>query len=298
MDGVLRNATEALLHESVASAAPVSGGDVAEAWRVDLVDGRTVFVKHQASAPKQAMTTEAAGLAWLRAPGVVSVPEVLAVSDDEPNLLVLAWIDVGSARPTDQDGEAFGRQLAALHRAGAPAFGREDGRPTGSLGVDNTLCRTWPEFFATRRLLPLAARSGPLISTEARMSLRRLTEHLSTFPGSDEVPARLHGDLWAGNRVRAADGTSWLIDPQAHGGHRESDLAMMRLFGGFSESVFAAYEEVFPLAEGWKGRVDLHQIPPLLVHAMKFGGSYVAAAEQAILRAAPPPPRRTAKPSA
>ena len=94
--------------------------------------------------------------------------------------------------------------------------------------------------------------------------------------------ARLHGDLWAGNRVVDETGQSWLIDPAAHGGHREFDLAMMRLFGGFGPNCFAAYHEVAPLATGWQERVELHQLAPLIVHAVKFGGSYPYAAAQAI----------------
>jgi fructosamine-3-kinase len=105
---------------------------------------------------------------------------------------------------------------------------------------------------------------------------------LDAFPGSDEPPARLHGDLWAGNRLVDREGRSWLIDPAAHGGHREFDLAMMRLFGGFRAEAFAAYLEDHPLAEGWQDRVALHQIAPLVVHAIKFGGGYRATATRAI----------------
>ncbi|HAS10233.1 MAG TPA: fructosamine kinase, partial [Acidimicrobiaceae bacterium] len=97
-----------------------------------------------------------------------------------------------------------------------------------------------------------------------------------------EPPARLHGDLWAGNRLVDRDGRSWLIDPAAHGGHREFDLAMMRLFGGFGAACFAAYDDVHPLADGWEARVPLHQLAPLVVHAIKFGGGYVAGTERAL----------------
>ncbi|MEZ5139333.1 MAG: fructosamine kinase family protein [Acidimicrobiales bacterium] len=92
----------------------------------------------------------------------------------------------------------------------------------------------------------------------------------------------MHGDLWAGNRLVDRAGRSWLIDPAAHGGHREFDLAMMRLFGGFEEACFAAYDEARPLAEGWRERVPLHQLAPLIVHAVKFGGGYRAAAAAAL----------------
>ena len=105
---------------------------------------------------------------------------------------------------------------------------------------------------------------------------------LAELGGPPEPPARLHGDLWAGNRLVGSGGESWLIDPAAHGGHREFDLAMMRLFGGFGDACFAAYAEVAPLAEGWQERVPLHQLAPLVVHAIKFGGGYVGASVQAL----------------
>ena len=107
---------------------------------------------------------------------------------------------------------------------------------------------------------------------------------LDEIGGPAEPPARLHGDLWAGNRIVGAGGRSWLVDPAAHGGHREFDLAMMRLFGGFGPSCFGAYDEEYPLADGWVDRVALHQIAPLVVHAIKFGGGYVSAATDAISR--------------
>ena len=102
--------------------------------------------------------------------------------------------------------------------------------------------------------------------------------------GAPEPPARLHGDLWAGNRLVGTDGRNWLIDPAAHGSHREFDLAMMRLFGGFGEACFVAYEQDFPLGPGWQDRVALHQLAPLVVHAIKFGGSYPAAVDAALAR--------------
>jgi fructosamine-3-kinase len=114
--------------------------------------------------------------------------------------------------------------------------------------------------------------------------MEQLATGLDTFGAADEPPARLHGDLWAGNRLVDTAGSSWLIDPAAHGGHREFDLAMMRLFGGFGDECFAAYEAVSPLAAGWADRVPLHQIAPLVVHAIKFGGGYVRGATAAIER--------------
>lgn len=282
MDQGLRDVLAGALGAEVTSAARVHGGDVASSWRAELDDGRVVFAKTHPAAPPNFFTTEAAGLCWLGEPGVVPVPRVLAVSDDAPNHLVLEWIDEGRAGPGTE--LALGHALAALHRTGAPAFGRQDRRTTGSRGLPNAPCATWPEFYATQRLLPLArlAADAHALAAEAVAGLERVAAGLDQYPGSDEPPARLHGDLWAGNRLVDTTGHSWLIDPAAHGGHREFDLAMMRLFGGFRADAFAAYMEESPLADGWQDRVSLHQIAPLVVHAIKFGGGYAGAAARAI----------------
>lgn len=277
----------ASLGSEVIAAASVGGGDVATAYRMDLADGRRVFAKTHADPPPGFFATEAAGLQWLREPRALPVPEVLAVSDGEdgePPHLVLEWIDVGRAAPTTEPD--LGRSLAALHQAGAPCFGRADRRTTGSRGLPNEPCASWATFYATQRLGPLArlARDSGALEPAALDGLERLDEARLTALGPEEPAARLHGDLWAGNRLIDRAGRSWLIDPAAHGGHREFDLAMMRLFGGFGDDCFAAYDEVHPLAPGWEGRVALHQIAPLVVHAIKFGGGYGAAARAAIAR--------------
>jgi fructosamine-3-kinase len=281
VEDALRHALEAALGTPVRTTSRVHGGDVAVAYSVDLADGRRVFAKTHPRAPKEFFTTEATGLAWLRAPRAVPVPDVLAVSDEAPNHLVLEWIEEG--RPHASTDHDLGVALAALHRAGAPRFGREDRRSTGSRGLPNEPVGTWPEFYARNRLLPLArlARDGAVLPAGAISGLERLARDLDRFD-THEPPARLHGDLWAGNRLVGSDGRSWLIDPAAHGGHREFDLAMMRLFGGFGAACFAAYADAFPLAAGWEERVALHQTAPLVVHAIKFGGGYVRASVDAI----------------
>jgi fructosamine-3-kinase len=282
MESTLQRAVEGALGRRIVRSMSLRGGDVAESYAVDLDDGRRVFAKTHRSAPPEFFTTEATGLEWLRAAGAVPVPEVLAVSDDAPNHLVLEWIDEGWAtRTTERD---LGAALAALHRAGAPSFGREDRRTTGSRGLPNEPYATWAEFYAQDRLVPLArlARDADALPTPTIAALEQVAGRLDRLGVPGEPPARLHGDLWAGNRLVDTDGQSWLIDPAAHGGHREFDLAMMRLFGGFGDECFAAYADVFPLADGWPERIALHQIAPLVVHAIKFGGGYVAAATNAI----------------
>jgi fructosamine-3-kinase len=270
----------------VMSASRLGGGDVAESFRMELADGRTVFAKTHRDPPPGFFTTEANGLRWLSEPAVVAVPAVLAVSDGgdgSPPRLVLEWIDQGGRRSAEGEAE-FGRSLARLHRAGAPSFGRQDGRTTGSLALPNDPCRRWAEFYGERRLVVLLriARDREALPASAVTKLERTIERLDAVGGPAEPPARLHGDLWAGNRLLDRSGRSWLIDPACHGGHREYDLAMMQLFGGYGAECFIAYATEWPLADGWEGRRPLHQLAPLVVHAIKFGGGYAAATEQAL----------------
>jgi fructosamine-3-kinase len=276
------------LGETVVGMAAVHGGDTAAAFRVELASGAVLFAKTHASPPAGFFSTEAWGLEWLRSSGSVRVPRVVAVSDGieesgEPAFLALEWIDTSGSRATDE--AAYGRSLALLHDAGAPCFGRVDRRTTGSLALPNEPNETWSGFVADCRFRPLAriARERSALPADTIGSLERLAGTLDRFDDGSS-PARLHGDLWAGNRIVDRQGVSWLIDPAAHGGHREFDLAMMRLFGGFDPDAFEGYVDVHPLPDGWFGRVELHQIAPLVVHAIKFGGSYVAAATRAIDR--------------
>ncbi len=283
MAAPITHLVEDLLGLPTESAAPVHGGDVAAAHQVELSDGTTVFAKTRTGAPAGWFDAEATDLEAIRSTGTVAVPEVLAIGDDPP-VLVLEWIERG--RPTAATDAELGRQLAALHRSGAACFGREDRRSTGSRGLPNDPCGSWATFLAERRLAPLAdlaAREAALDPATIR-ALRRVAAHLPELLGPEEPPARLHGDLWGGNRIVGRSGTNWLIDPACFGGHREFDLAMMRLFGGFTDDVFAAYQEADPLPGGWEERVELHQLAPLVVHAIKFGGAYVGAARAVITR--------------
>jgi fructosamine-3-kinase len=262
------------------------GGDINEGWHVTLADGREAFVKTRAQAKAGEYASEAFGLQWLREPGALRVPSVLEVGQD---YLALQWIEQG--RLDEAGVEELGRGLAAIHMAGSPCFGdprASAGEPNrfGSLALPNEATADWASFFAQRRLRPLArlAREQGWLTSAGARAIERVCERASELAGPPEPPARLHGDLWSGNVMADTQGRPWLIDPAVYGGHRELDLAMLRLFGAPSERIFAAYEEVFPLSEGWRGRVELWQLPPMLVHGMLFGGSYREAAEGIALR--------------
>lgn len=266
----------------------VHGGDIATAYRLDLADGGTVFAKTHPSPKPDMFAREAAGLRALRrhAPAALGVPQVLRAS---ARGLVLEWIDGAGRRPSDAVEEELGRGLAGLHRATNSTYGAIDDALAGYLGsaeIDLTPTADWPEFFIERRVRPLMERAIGMgrLDPRARAALAACAPRAAELCGPPEPAALVHGDLWAGNRVVDAAGRNWLIDPACHWAHREIDLAMMALFGGFGPACFAAYDEAFPLAEGWRSRVSWYQLPPLLVHAILFGGGYGDSALAALNR--------------
>ncbi len=258
---------------------PVSGGDINQAHRAELSDGRVVFVKSNDRAPATMFAAEARGLAWLDEAHALRVPAVLAQG---PDFLVLEHIDEAERR-TDYD-EQLGRGLAALHAFGAPGFGLDHDNFIGRLDQDNRASSSWAEFYRARRLEPQlqlavdARRASPAM----RRGFDRILPRMDDLVGPPEPPARLHGDLWGGNAMVDDRGLPCLIDPAVCGGHRELDLAMMRLFGGFGSRVFVAYHEALPLAPDHQQRVPLYQLYFLMVHVNLFGGSYVAQVEHAL----------------
>jgi fructosamine-3-kinase len=287
----VRAALAAALGEEVVALEPIAGGDLNAAFRATLAGGARVFVKTAGDAAPGAYAAEAAGLRWLAAAGALPVPEVLAVDADR--WLALAWVDGGGRA----DDAALGRGLAALHRAGAARAGELPppgeacgGQATapppyvlGPLTLPNAPRADWPAFYAESRLLPLArmaADRGALDAAGVR-AVEAVAARIGDLAGPAEPMARLHGDLWSGNVHAGADGRPWLIDPAAYGGHREIDLAMLSLFGAPSPAFGAAYDEVWPRADGHAERVALYQLLPLLVHAVLFGGGYGASARRA-----------------
>ena len=285
-EGLLAAAGRAL-GARIEGASPVGGGDINRAWRLELEGGTLAFLKSRPDAPADEFGAEAAGLRWLGEPGGLPVPEVLAVLDEAGERgLVLEWIDPGRLDGAGE--EALGRGLALVHEAGAGGY---DALPPGSprralrfggIEVGVGLGESWADVYGTRleELAEVALDRGR-ISPSCRTLVESVRGRLGELGGPPEPPARIHGDLWSGNVLAGADGRPWLIDPAAHGAHREMDLAMLDLFGSVSARTEAAYSDVHPLGEGWRGRLELWQIQPLLVHAILFGGSYGHAAERA-----------------
>jgi fructosamine-3-kinase len=260
----------------------VGGGDINDAFAAELEDGGRAFVKTRPDAPAGEYAGEAAALRWLAEPGGLGVPEVLGACD---KLLALEWLDEGPAG----DEAELGRGLATVHAAGADEFGAAEGGSAplriGPLSLPNDPLPDWASFYAGRRLRPLLgpARDRGALSAAGVRAVERVCERMAELAGPPEPPARLHGDLWSGN-VLWSGGRPFLIDPIAYGGHREVDLAMLRLFGAPGPRLLDAYQAVSPLAHGHEDRVALYQLFPLLVHAVLFGGGYGASVERAARR--------------
>ncbi len=243
-----------------------------------------MFTKSYPSAPEGFFEAEAAGLAWLAAAGGAHCVRVESVGDTE---IVLE--ELRTARPAREQARRFGELLATTHRAGAPAFGAA---PPGGPGVAFIGRRelsirehdSWSDFYPLERVLPYAEQAvarGNLGADGFRTVQRACDLIRSGIFDDDAPPARVHGDLWSGNVMWTQTGVV-LIDPAAHGGHRETDLAMLVLFGApFLEEILAGYDKAWPLAPGWHERVPLHQLFPLAVHAVGHGASYGEELERA-----------------
>ena len=277
------------------SLVPVSGGCIAAAAIAGFADGSDVFVKTAQKVPGL-FAAEAQGLRELAAAAAIRVPRVLAVGEDG---LVLERIREGP-KPAGFF-EAFGRAFAALHRHRGPACGfRQDNfigatpqpnrPPDGDWGEarpeGTEPGSRWPAFFIDRRLrfqAKLAANrsGGAALGKMLDRAERRIAVLLEA---ATEPPSLLHGDLWGGNYLVDAHGKPVLIDPAVYYGHREADLAMTRLFGGFAPAFYAAYHEVMPLAPGHEARSPVYQLYHVMNHFNLFGGGYLEQAKRMLER--------------
>ncbi len=259
----------------------LSGGDINTALRIDTGEGY-YFVKWNESAGEELFACESKGLQLLREADAVRVPEVIGYGQRaEKTYLLLEFI--GTARPQPTYWENLGEGLAALHAHTGPAFGLSYDNYIGSLPQRNTLTGSGVQFFIENRLQAqagLAFYNGQL----PKALYDKFTTLYEKLPQllPAERPALLHGDLWSGNVLVDDRGSACLIDPAVHYGLREAELAFTKLFGGFEDTFYRAYEAVFPLAPGFKQRVELYNLYPLLVHLNLFGSGYLPGIERVL----------------
>lgn len=262
---------------------PLGGGSINDSHRLDT-DAGAFFIKvNTADRFPSMFEAEADGLGRLRSTGTLRVPEMIAYGEEEgAAYLLLEWMEAAPRSPSFWSD--FGAGLARMHLCTNDRFGLDRDNFIGSLEQVNTPHATWDAFFIHCRLEPMVrmARDARRIGMGEVLRFERLYGRLfSLFPA--EPPALLHGDLWSGNFIVGPGGEPAVIDPAVYYGHREMDIAMTRLFGGFEAGFYAAYNAVRPMESGWEERMDLCNLYPLLVHVNLFGGGY-AAQVNAILR--------------
>ncbi len=276
----LREALEDRLGGRVEGGHPVYGGDINQAASF-AVNGTRYFVKYSYQAPPAMFPAEAAGLRLLAQAGAVRVPAVIAQGDVEgacPAYLVLEWIETGEgSRSHDAVMEDFGERLAALHRHTGPHYGLDHDNFIGRLPQPNRPAPSWSAFYRDQRIRPqmALARERGLLPRRREDLLTRLMDRLPDLLDDDAIqPSLLHGDLWGGNYLIDEHGEAVLIDPAVYYGHREMDLAMSELFGGFSRRFYDAYHAAYPIDPGYEDRRALYQLYYILAHLNLFGESY------------------------
>jgi protein-ribulosamine 3-kinase len=257
----------------------ISGGDINQAALLHCADQRQLFIKYNTAAvAAEMLSTEAKGLQVLQAAHAIRIPQIITQGQTPDGIafLLLEYIQSGSRHPAFW--QQFGTSLAALHRHSAPQFGLDHANFIGSLPQSNQWQGSWSLFYAKERLLPQMqlARTAKLLDSNDEKRLHALCQQLHSICPV-EAPALIHGDLWSGNFLCDESGGPVLIDPAVAYAHREMDIAMSRLFGGFEAVFYWAYNEAWPLEPGFEQRVEIYQLYYLLVHVNLFGRSYVPA---------------------
>ena len=270
----IKTSIEQGLDAHIINQVAITGGDINYSARLDIDSGERIFVKWNLRTPENMFQTEAQGLKLLAsAESGLVIPQVRLVGND---FLVMEYIEESSYG----NAYLFGSQLAQLHRKSNELFGLDTSNYIGRLPQSNRYHADWLEFFIRERIEPqvkMAINSGKLPSTFHSIFERVFNYTYVIFP--DEPPALLHGDLWNGNYTWTSSGDTAIYDPAVYFGHREMDLAMTRLFGGFSEEFYHGYNDIYPLKKGHEERFKLCNLYPILVHANLFGGGYVSQAK-------------------
>lgn len=266
-------------HVTIVSQHFVGGGSINRTSVLQLNDGSRVFLKENGPRPAGMFRAEARGLTILHAAEGPYVPEPLAVYQNEAyQYLLLEYIESSPESPGFW--ERFGRELARMHRtAHGQSFGLDEDNYIGLTPQPNTWSPDWISFFRDFRLryqVRLAGRKG-MLDPYLQRGLEKIIERLPALLIEPAAPTLLHGDLWSGNFLVGAAGEPVLIDPAVYYGHREADIAMTELFGGFRRTFYDAYADAYPLGPGYEDRKDIYNLYHLLNHLNLFGHTYDAA---------------------
>ena len=265
---------ETQLNSGITEIRTLGGGDINEVYLVKTpVEDYVLKVNYKDRFPDM-FTKEAQGLQAMSSTGVMA-PEVKACFEsDKWQLLLLEYVE--QENPGEGYWKNFGIELATLHRKTATHFGLEHDNYIGSLPQINKPKQKWHVFFAENRILPLVKNARDLgrLGDREVSQFESFIKHLSELLPEEE-PSLLHGDLWSGNLLCGLGQRPVFIDPAVYFGHREVDLAMTKMFGGFDYGYIDIYQEIFPLEPGWQKRMEIYNIYPNLVHLVLFGRSYL-----------------------
>jgi len=262
----------------------VAGGSINGTYQLTTNRGNFFIKKNQAVRYPELFEKEALGLELLRGAQVIRIPNEFAVGEFQgDSFLILEYIQ--SSSPQNNFWEQFGAQMAKLHQHTSEQFGLDHNNYIGSLNQQNSQYDEWVNFFIHERLEPqveLAKRNNQIDNLTINQ-FEKLFERLNEiFP--QEKPSLLHGDLWSGNFMVDEKGMPVIMDPAVYFGHREMDIAMTQLFGGFDASFYDSYNAIFPLQKGWKDRIEICNLYPLMVHVNLFGGSYLSQVKQVLMK--------------
>lgn len=270
---IIENDIEKCLNDKIISIKQLSGGCINQAFQIKTNTGNIYFIKINLTPPKNMFDAEAAGLNELRKPDVIKIPKVIIAGK---NYLILENIVAGIK--TKYFWESFGRSFALLHKFTASSYGFYMNNFLGSsIQINHSDAFTsWSDFFFTNRLLfqfKLAEKNN-LVDSLFRNSFVGLEKKINSILDDKVLPSLLHGDMWSGNFIISNDGSVWLIDPAVYYGHREADLAMTKLFGGFDNGFYESYNNEFPLDDGYEYRENIYKLYHILNHFNLFGKSY------------------------
>ncbi|MGZ3899731.1 MAG: fructosamine kinase family protein [Bacteroidia bacterium] len=270
---------EAYTGLKIKSVTPVSGGNTSNAYKLNTDSGSYFFKEKEFETCPGLFEKEANGLSALAKKSELIVPKVLKKNlCDSKQFILLNWLD--KKKPSKESWIIFGAELAKMHSLNQPYFGFFENNYLGSLIQNNTPNNLWSAFYTQCRLIPFATElldSGILNNSDIKAIENLCRELENIFPY--ETPSLLHGDLWHGNCMFTNNGPA-IFDPATYYGHREMDIGMSLLFGGFNNIFYESYDQTYPLAKGWKDRLPYSQLYPLLAHAVFFKGFYISSVRQ------------------
>jgi len=262
----------------------VAGGSINQAYRAEA-GGKVFFVKVNDAGPyPEMLDKEARGLEFIGTQSEFRVPRVIKTGIAAESQFLIAEF-IKPAPETPGYWEKFGRRLARMHRRSSATFGLEYDNYIGSMVQNNCRADTWAEFFVEQRLQPqlkIARDFGRAGASMVRSFDKLFARAEELFP--NEPPSALHGDLWSGNFMTGADGHAVIFDPAVYFGHREMDIAMAQLFGGFDDEFYSGYHSEYPLEKDWNRRAEIANLYPLMVHVNLFGGGYAAQVREVLNR--------------